>query len=313
MNLENIIFLEPIFKEMLWGGNLIKERFYKNIKGNNIGEAWCISANKNGDCKIINTKHKGKTLSEFWDIDRGFFGNYESETFPLLSKVIDAKKDLSIQVHPNDEYANQYEKGSLGKNEAWLVLDCNKDSNIIIGHNAKDKSELKNMIQSSKWKELIKEIPINKGDFFQIDAGDLHAIKANTLIFEIQQNSDITFRVYDYDRLYNGKKRELHIDESIDCIEAPFINKKVDISLELKDYGKKIEYISNKYYCIKRYIINTNMKFINKNPFSCFFILEGKGGIDDILVKKGDSFIISSRTKEFEINGKLDLIEFSPI
>ena len=149
------------------------------------------------------------------------FGKVDSDRFPLLIKIIDAKDDLSIQVHPDDDYAKVHENGSLGKTECWYILDCKKNATIVIGHNSRTKEELSRMIHEGKWSEFIREIPIKKGDFLQIDPGTVHAIKGGTLILETQQNSDITYRVYDYGRLSNGKPRELHIDKSIDVITVP--------------------------------------------------------------------------------------------
>ncbi len=125
----------------------------------------------------------------------------------MLIKIIDANDDLSIQVQPDDKYAKENENGSLGKTESWYVLDCKEDSTIIIGHNKKDKPELESMINTHRWNEFIQEISIKKGDFFQINPGSLHAIKGGTMILETQQNSDITYRAYDYDRLQDGKPR----------------------------------------------------------------------------------------------------------
>ena len=136
-------------------------------------------------------------------------------------KIIDAKEDLSIQVHPDDAYAGANENGSLGKTECWYVLDCKEDSALVVGHNAKTKEELTGMIREGKWKELLREVPVKKGDFIQIEPGTVHAIKGGLMILETQQNSDITYRVYDYDRLTDGKPRQLHLDKSIDVITVP--------------------------------------------------------------------------------------------
>ena len=126
-------------------------------------------------------------------------GKYGKE-FPLLIKIIDAKSDLSIQVHPDNAYAKEHENGSLGKTECWYILDSEPGTQIVIGHHAKDKEELMQMVEEKRWKDLIREVPVKKGDFYQIDPGCVHAIKGGTVILETQQSSDITYRVYDYDR-----------------------------------------------------------------------------------------------------------------
>lgn len=142
------------------------------------------------------------------------FGNVDSDRFPLLIKIIDAKDDLSIQVHPDDDYAKVHENGSLGKTECWYILDCKENATIVIGHNAWTKRGIKPMIHEGKWSEFIREIPIKKGDFLQIDPGTVHAIKGGTLILETQQNSDITYRVYDYGRL-SMESRESYISTRV--------------------------------------------------------------------------------------------------
>src|SRR5690554_5282338 len=211
--MKDIVFLEPIFKSAIWGGEKLKSIFGYDIPNDHTGECWAISAHKNGDCLIASGQYKGKTLSWLWDNHRELFGNIQGDVFPLLIKIIDAKADLSIQVHPDDKYAMVNENGSLGKTECWYILDCDEDAKIVIGHNARNKDELKAMIKDNRWQELIKLKPIKKGDFFQINPGTVHAIKGGTVLLETQQSSDVTYRLYDYDRLDNGKPRELHINK----------------------------------------------------------------------------------------------------
>lgn len=217
-----LLLLEPVFKQMIWGGSRLKDDFGYDIPGDNTGECWAISAHPHGDCTLKNTEYKGKTLSWLWENHRELFGNVQGDRFPLLIKIIDAKADLSIQVHPDDAYAAENENGSLGKMECWYILDAKEGGTIVIGHNAKNHEEVEEMIRGKRWKEFIREIPVKKGDFFQINPGCVHAIKGGTLILETQQNSDITYRVYDYDRLQDGKPRALHVQQSIDVIKAPF-------------------------------------------------------------------------------------------
>ena len=203
-------------KEVVWGGTRIQKEYGYMSNSDHIGEAWLVSANENGLSKVINGKYKGLSLKELWDKHREIFGKELKGVFPLLIKYIDAKDNLSIQVHPNDDYARVVEQQPNGKAESWYILDCDKDSDILIGHNAENKEEFKKYIDNKEWDKLLRIKKIKKGDFFNIPAGTVHAIRKGTLILETQQNSDITYRLYDYDRLQNGKKRELHIKKSID-------------------------------------------------------------------------------------------------
>ena len=190
-----LLLLEPVFKQMIWGGSRLKDDFGYDIPGDNTGECWAISAHPHGDCTLKNTEYKGKTLSWLWENHRELFGNVQGDRFPLLIKIIDAKADLSIQVHPDDAYAAEHENGSLGKMECWYILDAKEGGTIVIGHNAKNHEEVEEMIRGKRWKEFIREIPVKKGDFFQINPGCVHAIKGGTLILHIVYMTMIVCRM----------------------------------------------------------------------------------------------------------------------
>ena len=190
--MDAIITLEPVFKEKIWGGRKLETEFGYTIPAGPVGECWAISAHPNGDCTITSGDHAGKTLSWLWANHRELFGGAEGEVFPLLVKIIDAADDLSIQVHPDDAYAAEHENGSLGKKECWYVLDADEGATIVVGQRARDRAEFAAMVEEGRWDELLNEIPIHAGDFFQIDPGTVHAIKAGTVVLESQQSSDVT-------------------------------------------------------------------------------------------------------------------------
>lgn len=331
----DIIRLKPVFKQMIWGGSRMRSEFGYDIPGDDTGECWAISAHPNGDCEIANGEFKGMKLSRLWETRQELFGNASEivkqrqqaaglrtdafPVFPLLTKIIDAKSDLSIQVHPDDSYAMAHEKGSLGKTECWYVLDCDPGATIIIGHNAKTHEELKDMIETGRWNEFLREIPVHKGDFFQIDPGTLHAIKGGTMILETQQNSDITYRVYDYGRLQNGKPRQLHIKQSIDVIKVPFEGSGA------KDTGESLmspegcgsgctPLVHCGYYNVWRLDIEDKDSYIHKEPFLICSVTGGEGRIvrtgedygEDI--RKGDHFILPAGFGGFTLEGKMQLI-----
>ncbi len=137
-----ILFLQPVLKSMVWGGERLRTDFGYDTLESHLGECWGISAHPNGDCQILNVEYSGKTLSRMWQEEPGFFGKFHSSRFPLLTKIIDAKKDLSIQVHPDDVYAGEREYGSLGKMECWYVADCPAKAELVVGHEAASKEEL---------------------------------------------------------------------------------------------------------------------------------------------------------------------------
>ena len=222
--MKQILYLTPVLREMLWGGRRLAEFGYDLPQGN-IGECWGVSAHEKGDCTVRGGRYDGKKLSELWHEEPELFGGGPAVygDFPLLIKIIDAQDDLSIQVHPDDAYAKEHENGACGKTECWYVLDAAPGAGIVIGHNAKKAEELRSMVTEGRFRELIREVPVKKGDFFQIEPGTVHAIKKGTLLLETQESSDVTYRLYDYDRLQNGVKRPLHIDKSLDVIRVPNI------------------------------------------------------------------------------------------
>ncbi len=306
--MKDIIFLKPVFQEMIWGGNRLRTDFGYDIPGDNTGECWAVSAHANGDCTVKNGRYKGEKLSSLWKNHRELFGGVPGETFPLLIKIIDAKADLSIQVHPDDEYAFKYEKGSLGKTECWYILDCDRDGKIVVGHNAGNKEELRNMIADRRWNDLIRVLPIKKGDFFQIEPGTVHAIKAGTVILETQQNSDITYRLYDYDRLSNGKPRELHIDKSIDVIKCPHLDAGMARKEKMLEHAVVEELGTCRYYSVKKLSVKGRQVFRQPEPFTILSVIEGAGLIDGVKIIKGDHFILPAGYSEYYLEGNLQLI-----
>lgn len=306
--MKNIIFLEPVFKSMIWGGSKLETEFGYSIPSDHTGECWAISAHKNGDCTVRSGEYEGKTLSWLWTNHRELFGGIEGEVFPLLIKIIDAKQDLSIQVHPDDAYAMAKENGALGKTECWYILDCEEDGKIVIGHNAKDKEELKDMIYQNRWQELIRVCPVKKGDFFQIEPGTVHAIKGGTMILETQQNSDITYRLYDYDRLDNGKPRELHIEKSIDVINCPHKDRKAEGKISAHGNYDREQLISCGFYTVERLVLHGGQEFNQEHKFLNVSVINGNGTVDGFDIKKGDHFILPCGYGTYRLTGDMEMI-----
>jgi mannose-6-phosphate isomerase class I len=284
-----IFKLEPLFFDKVWGGNKIRNNYHYNCS-DHTGEAWGISAHKNGSSVIVNGVYKGKTLRELYASNKELFGYYKNDEFPILIKIIDATDDLSIQVHPTDEYARIYENSS-GKTECWYILDAEKDASIVIGHHAKTLDEIKKSIQGNTIESLLNKFPIKKGDQFNIYSGTIHAICKGTLLLEIQQSSDITYRLYDYNRLSNGKLRKLHIEKALDVIKIP---------------DNKLSQIQPKDLFDYRIVQSTNKTIKTSNSYGDYiFILNGKGSFNNLDVKKGD-FIFASANTEYNITGDIE-------
>ena len=307
-----ILFLNPVFKEMIWGGNQLAEKFGYEIPSDKTGECWAVSAHPNGDCTVREGEYAGRKLSELFKEEPELFGNLPLDRFPLLIKIIDAKADLSIQVHPDDAYAKVYENGSLGKTECWYILDCPEDATLVVGHNAGSREELKEMIDQKRWSELIREVPVKKGDFIQINPGTVHAIKGGLMILETQQNSDITYRVYDYDRLSNGKPRELHVQQSIDVITVPAPSAEDSVSHAADLPANTMnELIACDYYKVYKLTVTEPVSFEQEHPFLIMSVIEGEGLVNGQMIRKGDHFILPSGFGKVELQGDMTLIASS--
>ena len=306
---KEILYMEPVFKQMIWGGEKLGNEWNYAVPGEKTGECWGVAAHPNGDCVIRDGSFGGKTLSQLWTEQPELFGNVDSKVFPLLVKIIDARQDLSIQVHPNDAYAEVNENGSLGKSECWYILEAEEGAGLVIGHNAQDKQELATMVREGKWSEFIREIPIKKGDFIQIDPGTVHAIKGGVMLIETQQNADITYRVYDYDRLSDGKPRELHIEKSIDVITVPA--KLTEDSVKhvgaIEPNKMNLLVFCDCYQVWKLDVVG-KMELNQDWPFLIMSVIEGDGVIDGQFIKKGDHFILPNEYGELELQGDMQLI-----
>jgi beta-glucosidase len=304
-----IIFLDPVFTHNIWGGVRLREEFGYNVTGEDIGECWGISAHPHGDVTVRGGRYSGMKLSELYASHRELFGNIDCDSFPLLAKIIDAKEDLSIQVHPDDDYAKKNENGSSGKTESWYIIDCPENATLVLGHNAKTKDELVSMIERGRWSDLIREVPVKKGDFIQIDPGTVHAIKGGIMLMETQQSCDLTYRLYDYNRLSNGKPRELHIDKSIDVITVPAAEADSVIKHDENRPVNRLNLLHEcDYYSVYEMESEIEASFEQEFPFFMVSVIEGAGEIDGVGIKKGDHFILPDGYGRVDLKGNLRFI-----
>ncbi len=215
--------LKPAAKDYLWGGTRLNDDFAKDIDVELLAETWECSTHPDGISRVASGRHEGELLTDVLAANPFYLGaNSEvAGDLPILIKLIDAKKSLSIQVHPDDTYAAVHENGQRGKNEMWYVLDAVKDASLLYGfHHSIDKERLKNSIEHGTIEKHLLRIPVKKDDVYYIPAGMVHAIGAGLLVAEIQENSNLTYRLYDYNRTgKGGKKREMHIDKAIDVAD----------------------------------------------------------------------------------------------
>jgi mannose-6-phosphate isomerase len=304
-----LLFLEPIFKEKIWGGNRLKKVFNYNIPNDSVGEAWCISGHPHGSTTIKNGKFQNITLAQVWEQQPKLFANNISRPFPLLVKIIDAHQDLSVQVHPNDNYANIHENES-GKSECWYVLDTLKNSQIVYGHNATTKDEFINLATTANWNKLLIQTKINVGDFFAVPTGVVHALGAGGLILEIQQSSDVTYRIFDYERKdSNGNLRELQFSKAMDVINIPHIDNNTTPTFTRLSADNYITHLtSNDYFQIKKLVVQGSIRYPNSYKYLLISAVKGQATINGYEVKNGDHFIVPNNTHTLEINGNIELI-----
>ena len=308
--MEKILLFKPYFSHTIWGGERLCREFGYDEPGSDVGEGWGISAHPKGESTVVGGPYDGLKLSQLWEAHRELFGNIEGDRFPILVKILDAKDDLSVQVHPDDEYAFAHENGSWGKTESWYVLHSPHEGRIVIGHNATTKEELFDMIDNGKWGDLIRVVPVSPGDVVQIDPGTVHAMSAGLSVLETQQTSDITYRLYDYDREKDGKKRPLHHKESKDVIKVPSRSTEEMVKKSAHCADNSMVLITDcKHYRVARIRVKGEFVLESDAPFINASVLEGSGTVHGRDVKKGSHMIITSEgAKRTVFSGDLDMI-----
>ncbi|MEQ6388061.1 mannose-6-phosphate isomerase, class I [Bacillaceae bacterium S4-13-58] len=305
------LFFEPVFKERIWGGEQLRSFGYE-IPSDQTGECWAFAAHSNGQSVVKNGEYKGLTLGELWKNKRELFGNMEGDRFPLLTKILDAAQDLSVQVHPDDEYGLKHE-GDLGKTECWYIIDCKENAEIVYGHTAKTREELAAMIQEGKWDELLTKVPVKPGDFYFVPSGTVHAIGEGIVILETQQNSDTTYRVYDYDRRDNeGNQRKLHIEQSIAVTTVPFVKPEIKPVVKTSGDMKITTFVESDHFTVHKWELEGNAKMNQNLTFQLVSVIEGTGSLikdkDQFKFKKGDHFMLPSGYGEYKLDGNAKLI-----
>ena len=303
----------PILKEKIWGGNKLKTQLNKNTDLSNIGESWEISDVK-GDTSIVsNGVYKGKTLKELQvEFKSDLIGEKNYKTFgykfPLLIKFIDAKKDLSIQLHPNDRLAAK-RHDSFGKTEMWYVLQADKGANLIVGFNQKITRELYSKhLKEKTLPSILNFDEVSSGDTYFIEVGRVHAIGAGVMVAEIQQTSDITYRIYDWDRVdAQGNARELHNDLAIDAIDFNMpdnFRKQYSKTANMSNAMVQCQYFQTHYLNV-----TTSLNKINdKDSFIIYMCVEGSAeivanGVSESL-KKGETLLLPAGLKTYNITAK---------
>ena len=308
---------EPILKERIWGGTKLNTFLNKPITSNITGESWEISTVENDVSIVANGSLKGKSLKELINefpeavLGTKVYAQFGKQ-FPLLFKYLDAREDLSIQLHPNDELSKK-RHNSFGKTEMWYVMQADTDARLIVGF--KEKSSPEEYIKNLNNKTLLTILDTKKvkqGDVFMLDTGTIHAIGAGIVIAEIQQTSDITYRVYDFDRVdANGKTRELHVDLALEALNYE--------KIQAQRFYSKTENLANEvvncnYFTTNFIPLDGNIEIHkNQTSFTVYMCVEGgfklKFDNESYSYEKGDTVLIPAAITDFQLSGKASILE----
>ena len=303
--MKNILFLRPNLKKRLWGGTWLNPFYNQEQSEEPIGEAWVVSGHKTGPSTIKGGDFDGVAFDRFFAENNDLFPDIESESFPLLVKIIDAKEDLSVQVHPDESYAKEHES-DRGKSESWYIWDAEENASLVLGHRAETKDELKEKIQENQYDDLLRKIEVKQDDFVYIPAGTLHAIGAGVRLVEVQVSSDLTYRVYDYERTdAEGNTRDLHVDKAIDVINVP--NDDIPVSNHRRDRMRSVLHNGDD-FTLKRIRVSGKMlwKPVDKS-YACI-VIDGEGSIGGTAVSKGDGFVVLEKANKVSVKGQLTFL-----
>ena len=320
--------LSPAGKDYLWGGERLKKEYGKKLDMSPLAETWECSTHPDGPSIVRDGMYKGLTLTEVLREHPEYTGTHPDVRedrpgeLPILVKLIDAGKDLSVQVHPDDEYAYVHEGGSRGKTEGWYVLDAAPDASLIYGLEFDlDPDSIRKYAAEGRMNDCLHRVPVKKDDVFYIKAGTIHAIGAGTLIAEIQENSNVTYRLYDYDRRdKDGNKRPLHMDKALDVACLDKLPDPVQPMRVLKyEPGVARELLFRcRYFEVHRMLINADTDSAiaykaDELSFRVLLCVDGEGCVDDSIdirrLGKGDCMFIPADSVPLRLYGKLQLLD----
>ncbi len=307
-----LLHLTPSYKDYLWGGHRLVEEYNKEYDGDILAESWELSCHPDGPSRISNGEFAGKTLAQYIEAQgREVLGTNcrRFKDFPILIKLIDAKDNLSIQVHPDNQYALQNE-GQYGKTEMWVVCDCKEGAFLYYGFKKEiSKEEFEQRIKEDTLLEVLNAAPVHKGDVFFIESGTIHAIGKDIVIAEIQQNSNVTYRVYDYGRVgKDGKKRDLHVAKALDVTRRSPVTRKGSAN----PHVASCDYFTVDKLCLDGKTMREVEGCVDQSSFVSILFLEGSGSIrcggDVMEYRKGDSFFLPAGSGEYEVAGKCEAL-----
>ena len=312
--------LKPSGKDYLWGGERLNTDFGKNIPMSPLAETWECSTHPDGPSYVASGEYSGMTLAELLAAHPDMLGTkYEKDgELPILVKFIDAKSDLSVQVHPSDEYAAEHENGQKGKSEMWYVVDATPNAHLVYGLSRDcTREEFRAAIENGTLEDYLQRMPVKKGDMLYIEAGTVHAICNGVLVAEVQENSNLTYRIYDYNRRdKNGNLRELHIDKALavsSLKSTPLPKREANSAIDLGGASRE-SLCQNQYFTANLLAVSSSLPYsAGKESFVNLLCLEGEGSIsfdgESITFKKGDSIFYGADSVDTKLCGNAKFLE----
>lgn len=270
-----------------------------------------ISAHPNGKSTILNGPYAGQTLDQVWTQHRELFGDFPSKDFPLLCKIVDANEPLSIHVHPDDSYAYEFENGQYGKSECWYIIDAEEDAEVLIGTTVNSKEELEDQISQDNFLESLKRVKVQPGEFYFIPAGTIHSIGSGITVYETMQSSDITYRLYDYNRQRENSS-SLDVDKALDVIQYSQELPSIVPENEIIENHKCSHIVSNDFFTMVKWEVSGTLNYMKPREFCLVSVLNGDGQIiidgEIFKIQKGSNFVLTSEDLDSVFEGDFTLI-----
>lgn len=310
------IKLLPYVSETIWGGRKLIEEYGVVTEKNNAAEGWMLSCHEAGASTVANGEFKGMALPEVVKANPELCGSNAKnfEDFPILIKFIDAMDNLSVQVHPTKEYCELTGKGQ-SKTECWYIIDCEEDAGLILGFKEKiSPEEFKAAIANNTLTDYVETVKVKKGDFFFIDSGTLHAICKGILLAEVQESSNTTYRIYDYNRVgADGKPRELHVEDGASVTKLEKYSQPDFSNPELDTDERRLLADCPLFKVWKLDVEDNHANSADESSFVSLLIMDGEGALEccgeSLSLRKGDSIFIPANAGEYKLTGKLEIIE----
>ena len=312
-----ILKLKPVFKQYIWGGNNIKKIYKKDTPEPPVAESWEISAHPDGLCVVSGGEYDGLTVPELCEkFGEEFYGKSmgKGEEFPLLLKILDAEDNLSVQVHPDDNYANKYENGEKGKNEAWYILKAEEDAHLIYGFKEDvTKKQFEKAIIDGTLENILNKVECHEGDVFYIPSGTVHAVCKGLMIAEIQQSSNVTYRIFDYNRVgADGRPRDLHVNKALDVSNLSNSKGKEKTSGESYNVGKSVvtKFIDNEFFHFDEIKLQDEFTGNTDDLLHMLLLIDGEASVNGTSMAKGENVLIPASVGDYKISGNGVLLRY---